>query len=893
MSVFRRLRRFRCRQRRVASSFTASVPCCFEALEPRCLLSAVWTIRGDVDSSAVNDVIVVRVDPEDSTQLQAVVNGQVRSTRPVAAVKKIVVLAGKGDDHVTINLPDAGRHIPAHLFGGAGNDTLIGGFGDDVVEGGAGDDVLHGGGGNDRLRGRSGNDTLEGQAGDDHLWGGSGDDTLIGGDGDDVLWSGFGNDMLHGGFGDDKLRGGRGDDTLHGGDGADLLVSGTGHNSLWATPDQDSYRLRRWDTFLGDDADRTLTSLQDMDAVLDALVEASVDRWRDLLGTPAPEWWGHWGDWYWPYKNVQLGDGMVIMAMASNSSPGVPAQTAGSVALYDPADHSTTNTQVQGVDEADLIKTDGHHLYVLSNGELLIINADPAAELAVVSRQVIEGYSTQLFLLGDKLVVLSQNNGPIYTLDGATTADTSPGKLIAIPYPGFDFAPSMTISVLDVSDPANPTTIERTTIDGSLITARLIGQHMHLVVQNDVNLPSPSIEKNAEGPGYTYVSEATYRQQLRDAIAAKGLPEYTIDNQQAGGTGTTSSLIAGQGVYLGPDPDGRTLLSIVDFDLGDDESGPSNSTTTVGLSGQVYASTQSLYIAGQSWESGFGGWSGEARTDLYKFSLGSEGSSLEAAGAVPGWVLNSYSLDEYEGYLRIATTSSFSNLSSSLFVLADTGEDLEVVGAVTDLGIGERLYSARFMGDSGFLVTFRQVDPLFTLDLSDPTNPQVLGELKIPGYSSYLHPVDDTHLLGFGRDADPDTGRVRGLQISLFDVSDMANPTQVDVHKFPLSDGWAWSEAEWDPHAFSYFAAQRIVALPVTGSDWSAGNGFQTNFGLEVLEVDPEAGFSEIGRVAHQQQVRRSLRIGDYLYSIGEDAIKLVEIQVPEIVVAELSLGQG
>ncbi len=848
-----------------------------QALEQRCLLSAVWVITGDHDPQTSNDVIVVQVDPNDASQLQAVVNGEVQSTHRLAGLRRIVVRAGAGDDQVTLKLDDAGLAIPAHLYGGAGDDILIGGAGRDLLVGGAGNDTLRGGAGHDLLRGDAGNDVLEGEAGNDRLWGGAGDDTLAGGAGHDLIQAGAGNDTLTGDDGNDTLWGGLGNDVLRGSEGNDRLLGGAGRNSYHGNPLEDRFRVTRLDQWLNDDSDHSLTTLYDTDAVIDALIEACVDRWRSLLGTPASRWWD--GGW-WLRRDALPIDRLVMAAAgsmdhASQALPLYNQQT--QTAVPDSTDYSATNVQVEGVDEADLLKTDGQYLYVVEGNELLIINADPATELRIESRWALDGWGSELYLVNGQLVVLSQSAERYYTLANVRLAP----DMMLPPLPTYE--PTTTVLVLDISTPAAPTVVEETTLDGRLLDSRVVDDQLYLVTQDYLNLPSPDAVWDEAAGRYVYVDEAAYRAQLQQALSEHGLPQY---HTTVGEVTTTGQLIQ-DGIYLGPDPDGQTLLSITTFQLGDDTAGPDSSTTTVGLSGQVYASGQSIYITAQTWEAGVGNTNGNARTDIYKFSLTDAGVALDASGSVTGWILNSYSLDEHDGFLRIATTDSANGLSNQLFVLADTGDTLQIVGEVVDLGAGETIQSVRFMGDHAFIVTFRQVDPLFALDLSNPTKPAVVGELKVPGFSTYLHPVGEDYLIGFGRDADPDTGRTLGLQVSLFDVSDLTNPQQIDVHLFAAQGQWSWSEASWDPHAFSYFPDQGVLALPISGWDQTHQ---RINYRLVVLDVDPATGFAVSGEIIHEQPVQRSLRIGARLYSLSPDALKLVLLDDPTQLLAERDL---
>jgi len=269
----------------------------------------------------------------------------------------------------------------------------------------------------------------------------------------------------------------------------------------------------------------------------------------------------------------------------------------------------------------------------------------------------------------------------------------------------------------------------------------------------------------------------------------------------------------------------------------------------------------------------------QPRTEIYKFDLSQPGQPRYAAsGAVDGWLLNQYSMSEWEGHLRVATTTgdpwgaATRQSESTVYVLAQRGEALARVGSVGGLGAGEQIYSVRFVGPVGYVVTFRQTDPLYTLDLSDPTSPEVIGELKITGYSAYLHPLDAGRLLGIGQEAD-ERGVVQGTQVSLFDVSDLADPTRLAQHHIRYGN----SEAEFDPHAFLWWPAQRLLVVPLTVYDRERGD--QPEAGTLLLRVG-DASISEVATISHPRteqdgyeyypQIRRSLVVGDTLWTVSD-----------------------
>jgi uncharacterized secreted protein with C-terminal beta-propeller domain len=219
--------------------------------------------------------------------------------------------------------------------------------------------------------------------------------------------------------------------------------------------------------------------------------------------------------------------------------------------------------------------------------------------------------------------------------------------------------------------------------------------------------------------------------------------------------------------------------------------------------------------------------------------------------------------------------------------MSDIGSDLEVVGAITDLGLTERIYSVRFEGDHGYVVTFRQTDPFYTLDLSDPFDPRVAGELKLPGYSSYLQEIGPGLVIGLGRDAD-ENGRVNGLKLSVFDTSDLANPREVSSTALTTGSMFEWSAAEGDHHAISWFPAQGILAVPVTTYD-SNWNG---SYFVKVLRISSN-GIESVGEVAHDSSIQRTLRINDLLFSMSENSILVNRLDNPSEQVGHLSFQTG
>ena len=335
---------------------------------------------------------------------------------------------------------------------------------------------------------------------------------------------------------------------------------------------------------------------------------------------------------------------------------------------------------------------------------------------------------------------------------------------------------------------------------------------------------------------------------IDDSTLSDWVPQYELE---VGGASNTGDLLDCARLNRPAEFSGFDVISVLGLDLSQGLNGGFDPAQAVGVlaGGQtVYASLDRFFVATTKWAGAdvaaaerLADWSEDFETDLHSFAITS-GAPIEyvASGSVPGTLLNSFSLDEQDGFLRVLTTDGSpwdqSNLSETrLTVFSEDGDVLTPVGEVGGLGQGEALYSARLIGDRGFAVTFRQVDPFYVLDLSDPTAPTVSGELKIPGFSTYLHPVGDHRVLGIGRAA-TDDGVVTGLKLSLFDVSDAANP--VEISTWTLDS--AQSAAEYDHHAFQMIGSTAI--LPVQSST----DGFN---GAIVFDIGD--AITELGRITH------------------------------------------
>ena len=593
-----------------------------------------------------------------------------------------------------------------------------------------------------------------------------------------------------------------------------------------------------------------------------------------------------------------------------------------------PDDYTTTNNQEQGVDEADFLKTDGDYIYTISGRDVVIVDSWPAAEANEVGRISLgnEGqnstWPTDMFLLGDKIAVFSQ----VYDYGEAREGDGGEE------YDWRDYFQGTRVSVIDVTDRTAPRLERQLDVEGYYNNARMIDGDVYLVSNanlqlpgdvysiawdNDSNLPEAKWDADPEEIARL---KGIARSKVRELVAQRISGTNVVDMlprkrvyDSAGNQLVQAPMYSCTDMYIPAQLAKLGVLNITHLDLSE----KSNITSTGVLASgwTIYASQDSLYTAMSSggWWWGWGWGSRSNDTHIHKFRLNTPDNRPEyaASGKVDGWLLNQFSMSEYQDHLRVATTDnewtwdeqtgeSTASGGNHLTILKEDTGGLVETGSVRDLAPGEQIYSARMLGPKGYMVTFRQTDPLFTFDLSDPTNPKLEGELKINGFSSYMHPIDANHLLTIGQDADDD-GRVTGVHLQIFDVSDMKNPKRAHQHLISTGDWSSWSEAMWDHHAFTYHPGKKVLGVPMNIHDWSDYDG-QNFSGLLLFKIDTTDGISELGRIDHADMtsayycavynedwacdaehdgyrwwtsIRRSIFIEDYVYSISDIGMKI------------------
>ncbi len=632
------------------------------------------------------------------------------------------------------------------------------------------------------------------------------------------------------------------------------------------------------------------------------LIDQAVERYAGQFGEYASRFLGTYDFFdnalYPPSANIQT------LAMTS---------TAAIVDTIQVFNYSQTNTQEAGIDEADIVETDGRYIYTLSRGKLVIADlANPANPLLVSVMEFDDRY-TEMYLQGDRITLI-QRGGYVYGDYSDGFQNRGGDGLIAMSFTSSFVSGKLlpaVVTVLDISDRTSPTVVERTEIDGKIIDSRAVGDQVYLTVSG-LNLPELKFEilgdPDAPRSRQLRLNETLdeYVARVRETLLAEALPSYRT--LAGDGTLLAAGLLTDPTLIHKPlDNLDSSLLSLVTFDVGDDQPGP---LASIGIfasaRSQVYMSGDSFYVMQGSRD----------ETTILKFSIADDGTpSLVATGKVGGNLLNQFSVDEYDGRFRIATTQVVresyidqwgnerfrqQQRFNNLFVLQQRGATLEIVGSVENLAPTERIKSVRFMDDVAYVVTFRVVDPLFVIDLSDATNPTVEGSLKIPGFSSYLQPVGEDYVIGIGRDANEITGRLGSLQVSLFYVGDMTNPTLVDQVTMEGAR-WVDSEAWRESLAVAYFPESQILTLPVSwysktefknNGSWSSNR--QSAIWTFQIDVDQQGGGSltTTGSVEHEGQARRSIRLGTSLVTISQDYIKVNNLLNVGEQLAVLDLGE-
>ncbi len=582
---------------------------------------------------------------------------------------------------------------------------------------------------------------------------------------------------------------------------------------------------------------------------------------------------------------------------------------------------SGTNNQIAGVDEADFIKNDTKYLYVANGSSFRIIDAFPAANTHEVAKVDVPGEARKLFVEGNRALIYSavapqplassadqatgsaSQRGPSR---GGSAKECTYGYGCTLQGDGTETV----LSIFDITDRAAPKLLRKLQTSSSLLAARRIGHTVHTV------LAQKAVDSRAFYSVYAPLDGAASESDIDaayDALLAKN--EASLAKIEVGTVlptlSDTLSQTPGVSLYQSSLPDGVSVTSLLSLDLDDDAT--VNFVSVLSRPGTIFASADAVYMAVSHEQSREWGWyAGHAEKELstvHKFAVGSfpQATVYRGSGLVKGRVLNQFSMDEKDHYLRIATTSGHlpdPAAHNTLSVMEDSDGKLGVIGELDQIAPSEDIRSVRFDGDRGYAVTFKKTDPLYVFDLKDPRAPKIEGELKIPGFSTYMHMMDASHLLTLGYDAadQGDFAFFTGVMLQIFDVSDSKNPKL--THKERIGTRGSSSEALADHLAFNYFAPKNLLALPMTiceGGNTQGGFGTKMSFsGLMVYDVTTANGFSMRGKVAHpsstnsggsgagyndngcsnwwseaSSEVRRSIIMDDFVFSVSDRRIKV------------------
>jgi len=587
-------------------------------------------------------------------------------------------------------------------------------------------------------------------------------------------------------------------------------------------------------------------------------------------------------DYYGIYGELGMPDSLARTTVAGEAEQAAPKAS---------DDFSTTNIQVEGVDEADIVKNDGRYIYLVSGSKIVIVDAYPAEGAEILAELEFKGTPTEIFVNEDKLVVFGIDYGSYYS--------------------GNTF-----IQIYDITDRENPVIVRDITTNGTYFDSRMIGNYVYAIVNQPIysGTPLPRIAYAGQEraicncPDVYYFDVPDYSRRFTTVLAINTQDSEEEVSSEVFLMGATQEIyVSLDNIYVTYtkrlnyydymdriiDEAVMPLVSVSvrerineirNYDISTNSKWQEISVVIeeyieslsmeerTNLVKQMQERMQSVYDAiAKDIE----------RTIIHKIAIDNGNIEYKTQGYAPGIALNQFSMDEYNGYFRIATTTSTAESKNHLYVL---DSDLNIVGKLEDLAAGERIYSARFIGNKAYMVTFRQIDPLFVIDLEDPYNPSVLGYLKVPGVSDYLHPYDENHLIGIGIDA-TEEGRMLGMKLSLFDVSDVENPEEIS--KYIIGERGTSSEALYDHKAFLFSKEKSLLVMPVSLVEDNKWNAFQ---GAYVFGIDLENGFVLKGSVSHSNatgeeeeyyyydylsQVRRSLYIDDVLYTISRSMIKM------------------
>jgi uncharacterized secreted protein with C-terminal beta-propeller domain len=573
------------------------------------------------------------------------------------------------------------------------------------------------------------------------------------------------------------------------------------------------------------------------------------------------------GSNYYGYEGMMLETEMAAPTDSATADRTQEVKTGGDYG-NEAEEFSTTNVQVEGVDEADIVKTDGEFIYIVKGDSVRVVKAYPPADMMEMSAVTFDDDNFRprdMYVDGDKLIILGSSYYmyPYPVRDSAETA--------IYPYYGGQISK---VYIMDTSDKENITEFRSLEFEGNYNQSRKVGDMVYVVLNRFTFWAYPEVESTEEIiPRFKEGDDET-AVPLCDCDDVKYVPAFDQNN------------------YL--------ILAGIPID---DAEAEVKKEVVLGSSDNIYASLEHMYAASTNW-------SNSESTSVYKFNMSPESVEFLSKGNVPGTILNQFSMDEYDDHFRIATTkgNSWDNTSANNVYVLDNG--MNMTGKLENIAPGESIYSTRFMGDRLYMVTFKKIDPFFVIDMADHKFPKILGKLKIPGYSDYLHPYDENHILGFGKETvEPteweeenwggfDFEWFQGMKVALFDVTDVENP--VEKFKIVIGDRGTESPLLYDHKALLFDRARNLLAFPVKIAELSEEAkdpddpqniyGDYVFQGAHVYNVDLENGFDLQAQISHydedevamksgsywfgEKDIERVLYLDDYLYTVSKGMVK-------------------
>lgn len=577
------------------------------------------------------------------------------------------------------------------------------------------------------------------------------------------------------------------------------------------------------------------------------------------------------------------------------------------------SDYSGTNNQEDGVDEADLVKTDGDRIFLVDGNGLHVFAVPEFGQLVARSVTPIEGQPQQLLLDRERGRAAVFSMVYVDQLPEAHPMRNRVGRTNDVDSSWFWRTAALSkLTLLDLGDPDQPALLREIWLEGWYQTARRTDSSVRMVVNGHISIPGLdhywqfAYDENGS-PRDPEIVKALVSAIIHGADLEELIPRAYVRTPDGALSVRSLAGDACRSFYRPTDSAGRATTSIVSLDLA--AADPTiDADTVVSNWATVYASQERLYLAEGAWD-----WwwpvaeldAGELFTpasNIHAFDVSQAGTAAYVgSGRIDGTVINQFALDEQDGLLRVAATTTPWRVwsrdggeqapppppESHVYVLEEQDGALVTVGHLGGIEPGESIFSARFEGDKGYVVTFQQTDPLFTIDLSDPRSPELAGELEVFGFSTYLHPIEGDRLLAIGVSGD-ENGATWRTQVSMFDAADFSAPALLDREEL-VTEGYGWSEAQYEHKAFNYFPAKGLLAVPLTGYGETFADGvytYEVSSTLELITVG-EDGLARKGAIDHSAyyntspnegywtspDVRRSIFMGDFIYALSARAL--------------------